>query len=221
MLAIFSVLGFATENAEVQAGVLSFLGVLLTGLAAIVTWLLNRKKERDDQAARLEDRKQDLRLAVWSDILPIWTGLFRLGSPDDKLSNVEGAFARARTENDKTYTPFAVPAAEPLFSAQLVEDVALLEFGEIEPIVRFYHQLSRLNQMAKTMRDPTFAGLSLDRKEKALINLTKLEIQTEEEACKALIALEKTMLGRTTSQVSMEMRIRRETVLREEAKRAA
>lgn len=219
MVGILGAFGFKADDPTVQAGLLSFLGVMLTGAAAITTWVLNRIKEQRDRATILEDRKQDLRLAVWSDILPIWIGLFRLGSAEEKIESVKSVFKTARDTGDTSYTPFAVPAAEPLFSAKLVEDVALLDFAEIEPIVRFYHQLSRLNQMASTMRDPIFAALELDRKEKALLRLTQLEIQAETEAQTALMALEKTMLNRTANQVSMEMRIRRETVAREEIRR--
>ncbi len=220
MLWLLSALGFDAGQPQVQAGLLNFFGVLVTGGIAVVTWFLSQNKDRTKADSLREERKRDLRLALWSDILPIWIGLFRLGTPEDKIAAVNAAFDQARDRGDREFTPFAMPAAEPLFSAKLVDDVALLDSQEIEPIVQFYHQLARMNQLALNMRERGYAALPLERKRKPLLELTQLEIQVEDDALKALKALEKTMPPLSNDQPTIEIRLRRETVKREEARNA-
>lgn len=202
-------------SAEVQRGLvqgaLTALGVFVSAVVTVGIWYGNRSKERADAAALRKERGDDLRLALWSDILPIWIGLYTLGSAETKLTRVRDAFKVAR-ERDQNFTPFVVPAAEPLFVKRLTDDVAMLETDEIEPVVRFYHQLARMRQVAATMRDAAFAALPLNRRELGLTRLTKMEIQAEVEAKRALGALERRLNLR--DEMRMEMQMRRASVNR-------
>ncbi len=106
MFGLLNAMGFDTSIPHVQAGFLSFIGVVLTGGVAILTWWLNRQKDRKDALALRAEKRQDLLRANRSDIFPVWAGLFELGPlefrfPKEQRLSVE----KARLENKRPVTP--------------------------------------------------------------------------------------------------------------------
>lgn len=183
--------GIDLTQAPVQAALLSFFGVVLTGSIAIFTWWRNLEKDRQDRQDLRNERRRDLLLALWSDIQPVWIEIYTQGTLRQKQAGVEDAFALARTNGEeKTYTPFVTRVAGTLFDDRLAREVDILEPDEIKPVVLFYHQIRTLNEMATEMRSDRYAALSLIRKKKALHDLFLAEHKAADHAYDALLVLE-------------------------------
>lgn len=199
------------QRALIQGG-LTAAGVIVGALASVGLWFLNRRADRERARELRDERRDDLRKAIWTDLMPLWLGLYLLGDAKTKESQIETAFKNARERGDHLYTPYIMPVAEPLFSGRVVEDVAVLDHGEIEAIVRCYHQLARLNQMVENLRGDKFQALSPDRKESAMRSVTKLEVQAVKDLRAAILTLEP--LLDLPDDKKMEMQERRADVRR-------
>lgn len=186
MFAVLKQFGFNTDLPHVQAGLLSFIGVVLTGSIAILTWWLNRRKDRSDAKALRAEKRRDLLRAIRSDIFPVWSGLYELGTLEYRLDQVEKAFG----QNAETYTPFITNVSGTIFETKLIEDVVFLKTDEIAPIVRFYHQVKAMNQMAADLQRDHYPNCTQSQKKAALFGLIALEDKTIETAEKALHEIE-------------------------------
>lgn len=179
-------------EAAVIQGFLNFMGVLITGGIAIYTWSRNQRKERQNREDLRQERRADLLRALWSDIVPVWQGLYLQGSLEARLTAVETRFAEAE-RTDEDFSPFVTKVAGTLFLDSLTNDLVLLDTHEIGPIVEFYHQIKTLNQMAEDMRTDRFAGLSLERKKAILLDLIRMDYRALINAAMALRVLESSL----------------------------
>lgn len=189
---VLTFLGFDWAKPQVQAGVLSFFGVLITGGIAIITWRLNQAKERKLHADLRAEKRNDLLLAIWSDIHPVWIAMYSQGPLKDKLERVRLAFANGPKDakGNVDYTPFVTKVSEPLFEARLVNDVDVLENEEIRLIVGFYHHMRLIAQMANDMRSERYEKLPPHRKEAVLRDMFLIEHRAQLEAEETLLYLE-------------------------------
>lgn len=185
-------LGIVSPQAKGAAiqGLLTFLGVAITGGIAIYTWHLNRKKERQDREDARTEKREDLLRALWSDILLVWESLYLLGEFDDRIDGARDAFKQAE-ERGEEFTPLVTKVSGAIFLEALLEDLVLLKTDEIEPIISFFHQINMLNQMASDMRTDRFGSLSSPRKEAMLCDLIRMDYRATILAEKALKVLEK------------------------------
>lgn len=169
-------LGVTTPRGQAAAiqGVQSFLGVLITGGVAIWTWNRNRKKERRDRDPLRRQKRLDLLRALWSDILPVWTGLYLLGDLERRLAAVAALFEQADAR-EPGFTPFVTTVAGTLFLDSLTSELVYLETNEIGPVVAFYQQIKTLNQMADDMRTDRCAALTPGRKQAILSGLVRVD----------------------------------------------
>ena len=126
--------------AAIIQGVLSFLGVLITGGIAIAIWNRNRNKERQDRRDLKDEKRLDLLRALWSDISPVWQGLYLLGGLDSRLAGVRARFREAEAASED-FVPFVTKVAGTLFLNDLTDQLVYLETHEIGPVVEFYHQI--------------------------------------------------------------------------------
>lgn len=177
------------KGAAIQ-GLLTFLGVAITGGVAIYTWRLNRMKERQDREDARMEKREDLLRALWSDILLVWESLYLLGEFDDRMNGVRDAFKQAE-ERGEEFTPLVTQISGAVFLEALLEDLVLLKTDEIEPVVSFFHQINMLNQMASDMRADRFGSLSSRRKETMLCDLIKMDYRATILAENALKVLER------------------------------
>lgn len=173
-------------------GLLSFAGVLLTGLIAIWTWSKNQSSERRKREALRAEKQRDLQMALWSEIDALWTHLFQIGDHDFRLQFVRATFEDYR-QRGKNYTPFVTSASGYFLIDRLAEDLVLLEQDEIRRVVRFYRQIKLIDELNADLKTDKFAALELDRKEQIILDLERTYHRATIMAEKALHELERAL----------------------------
>ena len=178
----------ALQAATLQ-GLLSFFGVLVTGLVAIWTWRANKRSERSDRERLRSEKKQDTQRALWAEIDALWRQLYLNGAAEDHIALAKASFAEA-ANNEEGYTPFVASVAGLRIVEVLTADIALLDADEIASIARLVRQLHAIDELARDMRTEQFIALSADRKLSMLVHYLRMLGRCEHWAEQAISKLE-------------------------------
>lgn len=161
-------------------GLFGFAGVVLTGLAAIIAWLLK-------QIILRHEKRNDLRAALHAEIEALWQSM-AVSPPSPHLLAEVGN--RMRAPGGRRYTPhFSRYPAVDIFTAMRA-DIAALGRDEIPHVVRFYHHMTVLDHFTAELRDPAFRGFPVERKVMMTNHQFKMVLQAIEFAETALHVLE-------------------------------
>ncbi|WP_172328970.1 hypothetical protein [Mangrovicoccus sp. HB161399] len=186
-------MGFASDPHVLQAviaGLLTGGGIFSAGLVAVLAWLRIRRVEAELAELREAKRRGDLLAALWSEIGLVWMNIQTQGSYEVKKKAVAEAFAAARRAGDQGYTPYVTKLAVPLMGERISRDAELLDSEELQLVLSFYNQVLSLNQMIEEMQTDRFRTLSLNRKEKILHDMYRVENRLVLNAGAALKLLE-------------------------------
>jgi len=180
----------ASLRGNALTGLFGFLGVLITGLIAIGTWILNQVAARRERRRIRQERCVDLQLALWSEIHSIWRQCISTDPQKSLPAQINGRFAEAKA-NDEDYTPnVSSSPASVVFDRIEGDSLLLLEREEIPAVVAFYRHLHSQAGFAADLRSEAYAKLSLDRKKAMLIHYINMGDMLEHYAVQCLEILE-------------------------------
>lgn len=171
-------------------GLFGFLGVLITGLIALGTWVLNQLAARREQRRLRRERCVDLQLALWSEIHSIWRQCVSTDPQKSLPAKISQRFSEAKA-NKENYTPnVSSPPGSVVFDKIEGEAILLLEREEIPSVIAFYRHLNSLTAFAADLKSESYPALSLERKEAMLIHYINMGDMLEHYAVQCLDILE-------------------------------
>jgi hypothetical protein len=175
MLEFLQWIGLSDPNLQERAitGIFSFVGVLITGLIAIGTWLGNQVVTRRASRRLREERRRDVQTALLAEIEAILMQRSAIGDYDELAKTLERRFQQARESSDN-YTPYVTPETGALVFEALKDDISILEEKDIRPVVRFYRQIQVIEDFAGELKTDRFYALDLDRKERMTLHYVRM-----------------------------------------------
>ena len=164
METILFCLGLTSQEMQAAAlqGMLSFLGVVITGCIAIWTWRANRKAERTERLNLRTEKTRDLQSAIRAEIRGQWYELRQSGEISDFRKKLLERLERETVE--APFVPLIPRLAQSVILEAIVADIALLDHGTIREVMLFYRQLAILNAFIDELKSEQFAKLPRDRR---------------------------------------------------------
>lgn len=163
-------------DAEMQraavTGLFQTIGVVITGLAAILTFWMNQRatRRRDrlmheatiERERELRDEKiEDIQTALLADIKS-YPHRIAASDLDRHFQALEEQIRSATPEHP--FTPFVPRDVEPQLWTLIAREVHVLPVGVIDPVVSFYTQVETIKLFADDLRSGRFSELSSERK---------------------------------------------------------
>jgi hypothetical protein len=162
--------------------------VIAAVISSIVTafgWYVSHQRERDREAARRRDRMIDIQKALRAEISDYALQLREARLPD----HLEG-IRRAMTA-DPAFIPLTPRESHDVLFRALVADIHLLPTDAVDPVVRYYSQLSKIAALADDLRGMMFRRLSPERRLVMYEHFIQMKVQAQKYASAAEAALAK------------------------------
>ena len=187
----------AQVTAALVTAMAGFLGVLITGIVAILTWRGNKRHEAEMAARRRKLQRDDVQIALRAEIDAVQTQWAAAGPIGEMIREAEGTFERAARAGED-YTPYVTAETGVTIFDALRDQIAILDPPVIKPVVRFYRQVTLIERFAGDLRDASYAALAPARKKDMLVHYLRMIDEARALATDALVALD-TSLGNETA----------------------
>jgi hypothetical protein len=132
--------------------------VVISSLVTIAGWYATHRSERMLEAARRQERIQDIQTALLADIRST-NHRFQEVDLDTHLEQVT-----ALIEKSDGFTPFVPGEPGSLLWTSIVPEVHILPNEVIDPVVLFFSQLESIRQFVEDLRSERFEHLESSRK---------------------------------------------------------
>lgn len=162
-------------------GLFSFMGVLFTGLAAILVWI-------SKQALLRAEKRLELRHALRAELQVQWLALYLSPRSADLLESIREKMLAIGGES---YTPYFSRFLKPTIFGEVKSQLTALGREEIPSVVKFYHHLAVLDGFVEELRAEAFSGFAIDRKMEMISHLFLMIDRATEFAEDALSTLDK------------------------------
>jgi hypothetical protein len=170
-------------EALIQSAVIA---VVISSLVTIAGWYATHRSERMLEAARRQERIQDIQTAVLADIRS--TGhRFRQFDLDRHLAEIVAQIEGAPEGRD--YTPFVPREPGSLLWPSVAHEVHILPNDVIEPVVLFFSQLETVRCFVDDLRSDRYAAVSRVHKAEMYddyVRMMKYLVQLADDAQRAL-----------------------------------
>ena len=160
--------------------------VVISSLVTIAGWYATHRSERLLQAARRQERIQDIQTALLADIRST-KHRFQEVDLDRHLEQVTALITGAH--DGKSYTPFVPREPGSLLWASIVPEVHILPNEVIDPVVLFFSQLESIRHFVDDLRSDSFDQMEQSRKLlmfQDYVRMMKFLVQLGDEAERAL-----------------------------------
>jgi hypothetical protein len=135
--------------------------VVISSLVTVAGWYATHRSERMLEAARRQERIQDIQTALLADIRST-SHRFRQIDLDQHLTDMLAQIGGASEGRD--YTPFVPGEPGSLLWSSVAHEVHILPNDVIEPVVLFFSQLETVRYFVDDLRSERYAAVNRARK---------------------------------------------------------
>jgi hypothetical protein len=164
----------------------AFIAVIISSLVTIAGWYATHRSERLLEAARRQERVQDIQTALLADIRST-AHRFQQVDLDRHLEQVVTLIRDAPQGHG--YTPFIPREPGSVLWSSIVQEVHILQTEVIDPVVLFFSQLETIRYFVDDLRGPEFGALEPARKIAMFqdyVRMMKYLVQLADDADRAL-----------------------------------
>ena len=137
------------------------IAVVISSLVTVASWFATHRSERLLEAARRQEKIQDIQTALLADIRST-RHRFEVVDPDRHLEEVVAKISGP--EGDPAFTPFVPREPGSLLWSSTVQEVHILPNDVIEPIVLFFSQLETIRHFVDHLRSERVQLLEPERR---------------------------------------------------------
>ncbi|WP_375450277.1 hypothetical protein [uncultured Devosia sp.] len=152
----------ALQAAAIQ-GAFALLGIVLTGLLAVLAYSRNRAVDRHVTRLARRERTLDVQSAIRAEVRNHWHELESNGSLGTTCEDIVAKIEAGRWINP-TYTPFIPQPAPSILFGAIEGDIAILDNQVIAAAIGYYRQRALVGQFAADLASDLFWSLPADRK---------------------------------------------------------